>query len=339
MSFSSWIRLSHTVFSLIFGGVVLIVGVSEFLGHGLSNAGMLMLNDVLASERAPHQGLQEAESTLRQATRSSPDHRSAWRALGFVLAFQGREEEATVAWQTAGGMADEFIRRGQLAEDDGQSEVALEWYERAALMSPEWADIRFYIGSIRQDEQQWVLALQAYDDALRLGRFRDIGASDVYLQRGLIYQLSTEFKDLDAAVQMYDQALNMNQFSTDGLKAEVYYRRGETYGWQNSELEKRLESYRQAVMLNPDHYWARLRLGYALYWTHGELASAEAAILQAVERWPADDVNKKWAYLYLGNIYRDADLTDEAIIAYEEALRFDPEDTQLQATLNMLKGK
>jgi hypothetical protein len=57
----------------------------------------------------------KAEALLRRAVTYASGNRSAWRGLGFALAAQEREDEAMAAWQTAGEMAEEFIRHGQVA--------------------------------------------------------------------------------------------------------------------------------------------------------------------------------------------------------------------------------
>ncbi|MBK9051480.1 MAG: tetratricopeptide repeat protein [Chloroflexi bacterium] len=81
--------------------------------------------------------------------------------------------------------------------------------------------------------------------------------------------------------------------------------------------------YQATLALTPQDHWARLRLGYALYWGAGDLSAAVTAIQQAITAWP-DEKYRQWPYFYLGEVYENAGLVPEAVAAYERALQLDP---------------
>lgn len=239
------------------------------------------------------------------------------------------------AWQLGGFTSSEFLGAGEEARKAAQYSDAVTWYKRASVMAPALGDPWYYIGLVRQAQGRWAMALEAYSRALQADVFQDVGRSDVYFRQGVVYQGVSDYQDLRQALILYDVALEIDSFSSDELKAQAFYKRGEVYGLLGRTLSEVIAQYRQALTLRPNHRWARLRLGYALYWKDGELGVAKAEIERALAIWP-NNAYRKWPYRYLGDIYRDAGLVDKAVDAYQEALRIDPNDTRVKEILASL---
>lgn len=239
-------------------------------------------------------------------------------------------------WQAGGITAQQLIEFGNEARKQGMYEEALKWYERAIWMQPDLGYSWYYMGLTFQEQQLWGNALDSYSRALESKEFNYNGKSDIYFNMGLIYHDIPEYRDINKALQMYNDALDLDIFSSDNIEADTFYRRGEIYRWQGRIPQDVILEYQRALSLNPEHYWARLHLGYALYQTYRDVYQAEIEIRRSIASWPHDDRSIKWAYRDLGDIYRDAGLCKDAIIAYQEVLRLDPYDTQVKSILGTL---
>jgi tetratricopeptide (TPR) repeat protein len=252
------------------------------------------------------------------------------------LAAQGREDEAITAWQTAGGMADELIQRGEQARGAKRYEEALAWYKRATILNPGLGDPWYYAGLVHEELEQWEEALRAYEQAIEVGAFEHVvGQSSPYYRLGIMYQRRLDTPQLDKAVVAYNAAIAVNDFSTDWEAADTYYKRGTIYSQQGRDPHDAIQDYRQAIALNPRHKWAHLKLGYALYQAHKDVSLVEQEIEDALSLWP-DDESRKWPYRFLGDVYRDAGLIEKAIAAYQEAVRLDSSDEYVKDSLNDL---
>jgi len=152
---------------------------------------------------------------------------------------------------------------------------------------------------------------------------------------GVIYQWRLEPRQTDAALAAYEAAIEADDFSANWEAADCHYKRGEVLWWTGRDPRESISEYQQAVTLNPKHHWAHVRLGYALYQAYGDVASAEKEIRQAIAVWP-DDKHQKWPHRFLGDIYQEAGMIDQAIAAYQEVLRLDPSDEQVQDILTTL---
>ncbi|MBK7179716.1 MAG: tetratricopeptide repeat protein, partial [Chloroflexi bacterium] len=92
---------------------------------------------------------------------------------------------------------------------------------------------------------------------------------------GAILQSAPDFKNIDQALQAIDMALQLDAFSSGALKSEAFHKRGFIYEQQGVDLQDAISEYRKALDLQPDHRWARLRLGHALYFACGDAEQAE----------------------------------------------------------------
>jgi tetratricopeptide (TPR) repeat protein len=159
--------------------------------------------------------------------------------------------------------------------------------------------------------------------------------SDGWYYLGNSYETEKEWAAAEAS---YRQAIVNGRFSTVGIEATTHYRLGEVLLWQVDDAAAAVPFYQKAVALMPADHWARLRLGYALYWSGGDAGAAEREILAAIEQWP-NERYLKWPYFYLGDLYRDAGRIEEAATAYERVLALDPTDEQVQERLAALGGR
>jgi tetratricopeptide (TPR) repeat protein len=165
-----------------------------------------------------------------------------------------------------------------------------------------------------------------------------VGHSDTYLAWGNLLRTIRPETHLEIARDHYEQALALDQFNDTAQQAAAHYQLGELVLWHDDDPAGAISHYQAALELAPADHWARLRLGYALYWSSGDVALAEQEILSAIDHWPGT-AHLKWPYFYLGEIYEHAGRTAQAIAAYESLLTLDPTDERVQERLDALRSQ
>lgn len=327
-------KLSTPIF-LVF--LILIAMTRGRLGFSLgwSNMGLLGLSQALIHDENPKlPSLFLPEMALEKSLLITKTH-SAWRALGFVSMLQGEESKAISDWQNAGDMGGELIRWGHCARVGHCYGQELEWYYRASKVETGLGDAWYYMALVYYGQQRWGEALQSLTTALQAEYLLEVGISDVYLLQGAILQSAPDFQNIDQALQAIDMALQLDAFRSDALKSEAFHKRGFIYEQQGVDLQDAISEYRKALDLQPDHRWARLRLGHALYFAYGDAEQAEKEIKRAIML-GGDDLFLKWAYRYLGDLYRYENRFPEAVTAYQEAMKFGEADEELSQLLDDL---
>jgi tetratricopeptide (TPR) repeat protein len=237
-----------------------------------------------------------------------------------------------VAWKAAGAMAEEFIAAGESARKEGQYAAALAWQGWAMRIEPGRGDPWYYAGLVYEAQEQWSQALDAYRRATEIGRFQYAPDSSPYYHLGALYQWHVEPPQLEQALAAYERAIQDAQFASAWEEADCHYKRGEVLSWQQAEPGEYIAEFRQAVAIDPAHAWAHIRLGLALYARDRDTEAAQDLLLQAIELAPQN----KWAYYYLGEVYRQEGHLDEAKQMYKAALALDPGFETAQAWLAAL---
>jgi tetratricopeptide (TPR) repeat protein len=315
-------RAAGRVSGLVLVSLLLALQGAEMLGQGRTNAAASVLGRAVLS--APGEERREiaaqAETLFLRAAAIAPGRRAMWRGLGFALLVQGREDEAVAAWQTAGGMADEFVCWGDQEWAAGRSSDALEWYRRAGAVEPGLRDAWFYLGQVYEELQRWEKALEAYGQAAEANTAGNVHGSVPHYRAGLIYHRRLEPPHLEEALLAYEAAIEVGDFGTAREEADCHYQKGDCIQKVGGDLVESIASHRRALGLNPEHVSAHVSLGAAYYTLYGDAAAAEDEIRKAI----AINPETKWAYVRLGNVYRLEGRADEAAAMYERALEIDP---------------
>jgi tetratricopeptide (TPR) repeat protein len=139
--------------------------ISSFAG----NVGLLLLARSMSSsdllglggEGSSGNGQEQAWPWLHMATALNHDNRGAWWGLGFVLVTRGQGNSAIAAWQTAGGVPQEFVARGQ-AIRSADPQAALIWYEWALRIDPDFLEAQVLRCYSYIDSKDFRQALEAY---------------------------------------------------------------------------------------------------------------------------------------------------------------------------------
>jgi len=239
------------------------------------------------------------------------------------------------AWQRAGLTAEDFIARGEEARQAEQFDEALAWYERAMRLEPDLGDPWYYAGLLYEAQEQWLEALEAYERAIALDRFRQVGRSSPHYRSGIIHRWRVDPRQPGDALAAHEAALAADDFNSSAEAADCHYQRGEVLRWQKADPSEYVAEFQRAIELNPGHSWAHVLLGVTLYERDQDAAMAAAELLEALELAPQN----KLAYYQLGEIYRQERRTDEAAAMYKQALEIDPGFEAAQERLAALRNK
>ncbi len=273
--------------------------------------------------------------------------------------------EINAALQAAGVSSADLISQGREAQSQEQFDEALGWYARALLLKPdsllplEWARQVYHLqGDLDREVQTLQLLLErspatgdhlyrlagffrladqaeksldVYNQALQVPESGDIGRSNILFQIGQLLQDSEVLRDPDAALQAYDQALELDDFQVNAWeRAEIHYRKALIYQNRGSQAEAEA-AFRQAVEQNKNHYWARIGLARLLF-ADGTDPEIEQLVLQAIDLRPEIIVG----YRVLGNYYLQTQQLELAREAFRQALEIAPDDEAARKALDQL---
>jgi len=330
-----------TIFILLLIFVfILVIRGKTYISYALENIGLVLLNQT--STRLPENSLSQPfiqfGKLIEQSINYDHENDSSWRWLGFFLISNDQSERALTAWQNSEMMTDELVWWGTQERQKKQFNRALRWYNLAARLETVLSDPWYYSGLAYEGLEQYSNALQAYDQAVRIGKFRNIKSSSLYYRLALIYHRRSVPPNLEKALAAYDTAIRLDDFNTEMERADTHYGRGAIYELLERPSLDAIKEYEQALALNPNHEWAYLRLGYAQYSAYGDVVLAVKNIYQAISLWP-DNIGKKQPYKFLGDVYLNAGLTNEAIKAYRKAQEIDANDVHIKQILENLTDK
>jgi tetratricopeptide (TPR) repeat protein len=203
------------------------------------------------------------------------------------------------AWRQSGLTVPDLLRRGETARKADQNDEAMSWYQRAIWLAPHLSDPWYHVGLLNEGQEQWQQALDAYERALELNHFEDVGRSSPAYRTGLICQRQLEPPRFEEAQTAYEEALAADDFRS-----------------------------------GKDRAWAHARLGQVWYALQGDAVTAEAELLEGLALAPQD----KWLHVALGDLYRDEGQLDRAEALYLQALAIDPSFEASQRRLNAVEA-
>ncbi len=252
-------------------------------------------------------------------------YRAGWGDVQLVLAKDSRcvlancLGRAVSAWEEGGFTTQDFILAGEIARKAERHDESLRWYERAMRMEPSLGDPWYYEGQAYEGMEKWAEALEAYKWAVAR-QLAEVHRSSPYYRMGVIYQWKLESKETERALEAIGKAIALGDFRSDWEAADAHYRRGLILRQQRMPPEEYIVEFEKAVGIYPQHGMAHVLLGRAYYESYGDVEMAEEEIEAALKLNPQN----KWAYLHLGDVYRQAGMCEEARRAYRDALVVDP---------------
>jgi tetratricopeptide (TPR) repeat protein len=244
-------------------------------------------------------------------TKSQPGSELAWYGLGTAYDTAGQRGNAIDAYQQAVRINPEYAvawyKQGVDFDNTGQPAKAMESYQQALKANPQHALAWNSLGNSYDNMGQHAKAIDACQQALK---FKP-DYPGAWYNLGNAYENSGQ---RDKAIAAYQQALRMNsEFSDASNNLGIAYRRAGQY-------DQAIAAYQQAIRTNPRYAEAWNNLGIA-YESSGQRDKAIEAYQQALK------INPDYAGASnnLGIAYRNAGLNDKAIEAYQQAVRINPE--------------
>ena len=203
--------------------------------------------------------------------------------------------------------AEEYAHRGLEAQQQGDSEQAIQYYNKAIDLDPNDAKVYYNRGVAYGNKGELDQAIQDFTKAI------DLNPNDAiaYNNRGIAYG---DKDDFDRAIQDYTKAIKRNSDY-----AEAYNNRGVAYG-NKGDFDRAMQDYDKAIDLDPNDAIAYNNRGVA-YRGKGKLDQAIQDYTKAIELNP----QLAEAYNNRGNAYKNKGELDQAIQDYDKAIELKPD--------------
>lgn len=288
--------------------------------------------------------LDQSLAWLWQAYGVGVNRGSVYRAMGDLALQDGQSAQAATFYQQAvnaePGVPDSYWRLADIYLSEGLPTVARQSASTALVLASQeprshiaWGNVAVSLGDVETAEQSYRTAMGLDNQAVQghlalIGLYRGQGrlaeAISVYQQAierqpanlslwlGLA-ETYTQLEQYEVALAALAEAETMNPASPD-----VWLVRGDVY-WKWGDGAMTTAAYEQAHGLAPDQVAPAMRLG-TVYLQRGDWGLAEQWARQAVAIAPKEGA----AYELLGDVLMQNGRFDEAIAAYETAMRLNP---------------
>ncbi|ESW16394.1 hypothetical protein PHAVU_007G153100 [Phaseolus vulgaris] len=303
--------------------------------------------------------LMEAAESYQKALQVDPSYKAAAECLAIVLTDIGTNIK--LAGNTQEGIqkyfealkidphyAPAYYNLGVVYSEMMQYDMALNFYEKAALERPMYAEAYCNMGVIYKNRGDLEAAITCYERCLAVSPNFEIAKNNMAIA---LTDLGTKVKlegDINRGVAFYKKALYYNWHYADAMynlgvaygemlkfdMAIVFYELAFHFNPHCAEacnnlgviykdrdnLDKAVECYQLALGIKPNFSQSLNNLG-VVYTVQGKMDAAASMIEKAIIANPT----YAEAYNNLGVLYRDAGDISLAINAYEQCLKIDPD--------------
>ena len=202
----------------------------------------------------------------------------------------------------------------------GQLDVAVEYFEKALAIKPDYTEVNYNLGLTHQELGQLDAAVESYKKALAVNP----NYAEAHNNLGVTLK---ELGQLDSAVECYEKAI-----TTQPDYAEAHNNLGLAF-YELDQVDAAVESYKKALAIKPDYAEVNYNLGNAL----NDLGQVDDAV-KSYEKALAIKPDYAEAHNNLGNVFKDLGQLDDAIKSYERALAIKPDYLVPQHMINALTG-
>ena len=202
----------------------------------------------------------------------------------------------------------------------GQLDVAVEYFEKALAIKPDYTEVNYNLGLTHQELGQLDAAVESYKKALAVNP----NYAEAHNNLGVTLK---ELGQLDSAVECYEKAI-----TTQPDYAEAHNNLGLAF-YELDQVDAAVESYKKALAIKPDYAEVNYNLGNAL----NDLGQLDDAV-KSYEKALAIKPDYAEAHNNLGNVFKDLGQLDDAIKSYERALAIKPDYLVPQHMINALTG-
>ena len=202
----------------------------------------------------------------------------------------------------------------------GQLDVAVEYFEKALAIKPDYTEVNYNLGLTHQELGQLDAAVESQKKALAVNP----NYAEAHNNLGVTLK---ELGQLDSAVECYEKAI------TSQLDyAEAHNNLGLAF-YELDQVDAAVESYKKALAIKPDYAEVNYNLGNAL----NDLGKLDDAV-KSYEKALAIKPDYAEAHNNLGNVLKDLGQLDDAVKSYERALAIKPDYLVPQHMINALTG-
>jgi len=202
----------------------------------------------------------------------------------------------------------------------GQLDVAVEYFEKALAIKPDYTEVNYNLGLTLQELGQLDAAVESYKKALAVNP----NYAEAHNNLGVTLK---ELGQLDSAVECYEKAI------TSQLDyAEAHNNLGLAF-YELDQVDAAVESYKKALAIKPDYAEVNYNLGNAL----NDLGQLDDAV-KSYEKALAIKPDYAEAHNNLGNVLKDLGQLDDAVKSYERAIAIKPDYLVPQHMINALTG-
>ena len=213
---------------------------------------------------------EQALTVINQAISLVPNNPNHYNEKYVVLSELKRYDEELAAITQAINLAPRaawYYNRGILYYNQQKYKLALDDYNKAIELNPNYALAYYNRGNLYRRQQKYKLALDDYNQAIKINS----DFAGAYYNRGNLYK---DLQKYDLALSDYSKAIDINPNF-----AEAYNNRGNLYkNLQKYELA--LSDYNQAIRINPNFALAYANRGI-LYAILGQSEKAKIDLQQA----------------------------------------------------------
>ena len=206
--------------------------------------------------------------------------------------------------------AEEYARRGFEAQQQGESEQAIQYYDKAIELDQDFTEVYYYRGVAYRSKGDFDHAIQDCTKAIGLNS----NYAEAYNNRGVAY---IDKGDFDHAIQDCTKAIGLNS-----NYAEAYNNRGVAYG-SKGDFDHAIQDFNKAIGLNPNDAKAYNNRGVA-YRSKGDFDHAIQNYTKAIGLNP----NNAKAYYNRGVAYGSKGDFDQVIQDFNKAIGLNPNDAK-----------
>jgi serine/threonine protein kinase len=205
--------------------------------------------------------------------------------------------------------ADFYHEQGLALEQQGRYEEALQAFEQAIFLNPDFTAPWYHIGYVLGKLNRYIEALKAYEKAIQINPYY----APAHYGRGIML---SKLNRPQEALEAFEQVIRI-----DPSNSAAYNTKGKAL-WQLNRFDEALVAFERAIQLDPTSADSYTSKGYTLY-----LYNRYNDALIAFEKAFQLDMTDVAALFGKGNALYELSRFEESLIALEKAIQLDPSFT------------